>query len=642
MKNTVTKQFLIALILIFVLQTFMLIYIFNSFYRSSVTDIKDLGESNMNSQATMVENYLNKGVNVLWFAAGSVDYMMKNGETNDEILNYLAVETKQMQEKFDENFTGIYGYINGEYIDGSGWIPPEDYDPLKRSWYTEALEVKGEMVISQPYVDAQTGEIVISLSQMLSDEKSVISLDIVLNGVQSIVEEMSMGSKGYGFIVDSKGLVIAHGDKGEIGKDYSLEPEMAEILSGIYSNPRMQFETTIDGKRCSVFSDLIAKDWYIVIIAENALLFQKLRIQLLTGIILSLIIFTVIVIFCTFSVKKIVRAEKAEQESADRLQRMNLNAIRSLASAIDAKDRYTSGHSRRVAEYSLMIAQRMGKTQEEQRIIYNAGLLHDIGKIRVPEEVINKPGKLTKEEFDQIRIHSVSGYHILSGIHEDERVRYGSKYHHERYDGNGYPNGLKGEDIPEIARIIAVADAYDAMTSDRSYRGALEQNVVREEIVKGKGTQFDPEIADKMLEIIDEDTGYDIRQRDDGIFNVLVIDDEQIIIMDVKRILSDMKRVCVFGAGTVEDADSMLRNLDISVILLDLKMPEIDGFTLYEKIREKYQTPVIMMTGDRSAETLKRIEELNIDDYLTKPLNGAITREVVHSILQRTEGTVWD
>ena len=165
---------------------------------------------------------------------------------------------------------------------------------------------------------------------------------------------------------------------------------------------------------------------------------------------------------------------------------MNTNIIRALAYTIDAKDRYTSGHSQRVADYSLAIAKRMGKSEEEQKIIYNAALLHDVGKIRVPEEVINKPGKLTDEEFDQIRIHPVSGYHILKDIHDDARVAYGAKYHHERYDGKGYPNGLEGENIPEIARIIGVADAYDAMASNRSYRSALPQGVVRSEIEKGK------------------------------------------------------------------------------------------------------------------------------------------------------------
>ncbi len=152
--------------------------------------------------------------------------------------------------------------------------------------------------------------------------------------------------------------------------------------------------------------------------------------------------------------------------------------VQSLANAIDAKDRYTSGHSQRVANYAVMIAERMGKDDDYLQVVYYAGLLHDVGKIRIPEGVINKPGKLTDDEFDSIRIHSVSGFHILRDIHNDERIAYGAKYHHERYDGTGYPNGLEGDNIPEIARIIAVADAYDAMASERSYRKVLPLSLI--------------------------------------------------------------------------------------------------------------------------------------------------------------------
>lgn len=228
-----------------------------------------------------------------------------------------------------------------------------------------------------------------------------------------------------------------------------------------------------------------------------------------------------------------------------------------------------------------MIAKRMGKSKNELRTIYAAGMLHDVGKIRVPEDIINKPGKLEKEEMDSMRIHPVSGFNILKGVHEDSRIGYGAKYHHERYDGTGYPNCLEGNNIPEVARIIAVADAYDAMASDRRYRKALPQALIREEIVKGRGKQFDPEIADVMLSIIDEDKGYELRQKDNGVDDVLVIDDEKMVIMQVNRILGDMEGIRVFSAMNGEEALSVLRQNEIALILLDLSMPDGDGFELY-------------------------------------------------------------
>ncbi len=141
------------------------------------------------------------------------------------------------------------------------------------------------------------------------------------------------------------------------------------------------------------------------------------------------------------------------------------------------------------------------------------GLLHDVGKIGVPDEVINKPGRLTEEEFAKIKKHPSIGSKILSNIKEMPELASGAKWHHERYDGSGYPEGLSGDEIPEEARIIAVADAYDAMTSNRSYRGSLPQETVRREIEKGKGSQFDPKFANIMLEMIDDDKEYLMRDK---------------------------------------------------------------------------------------------------------------------------------
>lgn len=196
------------------------------------------------------------------------------------------------------------------------------------------------------------------------------------------------------------------------------------------------------------------------------------------------------------------------------MRRMVMQSASALASAIDAKDKYTHGHSRRVAEYSEMIAEVYGKTDSECRDIYLAGLLHDVGKIGIPDNIINKDGRLTDEEFAVIKTHSAIGAGILKKINIAPFISIGAHFHHERYDGKGYPEGLKGEDIPEIARIIAVADAYDAMTSKRSYRDALPQEVVRSEIEKGKGTQFDPKFAEIMLGLMDRDTDYQLKQDD--------------------------------------------------------------------------------------------------------------------------------
>ncbi|SEA31270.1 putative two-component system response regulator [Oribacterium sp. KHPX15] len=203
----------------------------------------------------------------------------------------------------------------------------------------------------------------------------------------------------------------------------------------------------------------------------------------------------------------------AEVEKKTReIEGLSIHIVQTLAEAIDAKDTYTKGHSSRVAEYSREIARRAGYTTEKQEEIYMMGLLHDVGKIGVPNAVINKPGRLTDEEYDIIKTHPGRGAKILQNIEEMPKLAIGARCHHERYDGRGYPDGISGEDIPEETRIIAVADAYDAMTSNRSYRGVLPQDVVRSEVEKGSGTQFDPKFAAIMLEIIKEDVDFKLHE----------------------------------------------------------------------------------------------------------------------------------
>jgi len=195
--------------------------------------------------------------------------------------------------------------------------------------------------------------------------------------------------------------------------------------------------------------------------------------------------------------------------------------IRALANTIDAKDGYTHGHSERVAQYSLKLAQSMNLSSIECKEIFYAGLVHDVGKIAVPREIINKPGRLTDEEFEVIKTHPGRGEKILSQISDMPYLSVGAKYHHEKFDGFGYPDHVKGEDIPLLARIIAVADAYDAMTSKRSYRDTLNQKIVKQEIWKGIGTQFDPLIAKYMIALIDADVDYDMREKTDEVYETI-------------------------------------------------------------------------------------------------------------------------
>lgn len=197
--------------------------------------------------------------------------------------------------------------------------------------------------------------------------------------------------------------------------------------------------------------------------------------------------------------------EHKVQEKTRQIEQISFETIATIASMIEAKDSYTKGHSVRVSEYSARLAKELGWSEDKIGNLRYVALLHDIGKVGIPDSVLNKPGKLNEIEFSVIKSHTSIGGDILNDIKTIAGVSLGAKYHHERYDGKGYPTGVAGEDIPEIARIICIADAYDAMNSKRIYRDNLSKDEIYSQLENGKGTQFDPKFTDLFLKLLDED-----------------------------------------------------------------------------------------------------------------------------------------
>ena len=204
--------------------------------------------------------------------------------------------------------------------------------------------------------------------------------------------------------------------------------------------------------------------------------------------------------------------ELVNSELYSQLEDLFLSTILALASAVDAKHPYTRGHSERVTRYSVAIAKEMGLSRQEIKDLQISALLHDVGKIGIRESVLDKNGKLTQEEYEEIKRHPLIGAEIVSKIVNCERIVPGILDHHERYDGKGYPYGRKGEEISLFGRIIAVADAFDAMTSTRAYRKALPFQVAVEEIVYNAGYQFDPKVVKYFVQVYEKEK--DIWQRE--------------------------------------------------------------------------------------------------------------------------------
>ena len=200
--------------------------------------------------------------------------------------------------------------------------------------------------------------------------------------------------------------------------------------------------------------------------------------------------------------EEIKRMNEELRKSNERIEKAYLDMVQTLRYTVEAKDSYTRGHSDRVSEYSVLIGRKLGLQEEQIKTLRIGGLFHDIGKIGIPDSILLKPGRLTDEEYTQIKAHPGIGAHILGSADIFKDIIPIVKHHHEKYDGIGYPGMLKGEEIPYLARIAAVADTFDAMTSRRSYRGPIDIEHVKDEIKRCEGTQFDPQVAEAFLEIL--------------------------------------------------------------------------------------------------------------------------------------------
>lgn len=241
-------------------------------------------------------------------------------------------------------------------------------------------------------------------------------------------------------------------------------------------------------------------------IEKEMQMYQNWWFKLYVTVIAGLVLIWITWFITRTQAQKALIQQKYALEYAQKQIEMGNETILSIARTVDAKDSNTSQHSFRVSEYSVAIARRLNFSEEKCENLRKMALLHDIGKIGIPDAILNKPAKLTDEEYEIMKSHVIRGGEILKDFTMIENVQVGALYHHEKYDGTGYCHGLKGEEIPLEARIIGIADAFDAMTANRVYRKQLDINFVISELKRCSGTQFDPKLVEIMLSLIEDGT----------------------------------------------------------------------------------------------------------------------------------------
>ena len=252
-------NFIITIAVTLALMVFAVVYNNMILYNLSVVGVYEDAEEEIKTTATELENYLTVATTTLRVAADSVDLMAKNGSSIQEIEQYIVDQTTIQSRQFDENFTGLYAYINGKYLDGLGWVPPEDYDPTARDWYKAAVEANGEIVIISPYVDAQTGSVVITIGKSISgaekargNSPNVVCLDVIVNHIQDITQSVEITGKGYGMVISSDGFIIAHQEESFNGQNIT-DLYGQTLLNQIVNANGEQLTAMMNDETCTLF-----------------------------------------------------------------------------------------------------------------------------------------------------------------------------------------------------------------------------------------------------------------------------------------------------------------------------------------------------------------------------------------------------
>ena len=288
---------IIPLLIILCLMVAMVVYTSRIINQVTVSNLHEVGTDRISGISAELDTYLDSNKSVVRVTADTVDYMVRTGSSNKEILNYIQEETAILAAQFNVNYTGLYGYIQGEYLDGLAWIPPEGYEPTQRAWYTAAVEGAGEIVIVSPYLDAQTGDIVISICRQLTDKRDVLSLDMTMNNIQDMMKDLKIRGKGYGFIVNRDGMIIAHADDARKGAYLNETEEEKEFMRRVQETREGYFETDIEGKASTVFVRPILNQWYVIIAISNEELYAEHWKQLTVNVLICSLIFILIAIF---------------------------------------------------------------------------------------------------------------------------------------------------------------------------------------------------------------------------------------------------------------------------------------------------------------------------------------------------------
>lgn len=626
---------LIAILAVLAALAGLMAYSIDDHYKQLKNEAISVAEAQTRLLSDDVKIWMEQCSSAMFLSSLAVTELIDGGADKQNLKEFFARLEQHYRNDPGSGVLSVFAYLDGHFMK-SDWMPTPDYDPTSRAWFKGAMEGNGEVEFTGLYTDAITGNTIVSAGVKLPNGRGLMGADFLLTPLQMSLDLLEYPSYVTVFIMDSSGKVVAHKESEMVGKNLTdgrsseafarqiLETKNGSVKGEFFGINAIAYYANVGG-------------WYVVSYLDEDRFWVAEKDHFTTVAALSALALMLLVALCMYCFIRMLRTKEKEQIAKNKLECSNRMMIRTLTKTIDAKDHYTNGHSMRVASYAEKIAHKLGKPKSFRDKVYYAGLLHDVGKINVPEEVINKKGKLTDEEYAQVKVHPIAGFQILRDVEDaDSFISDAARYHHERFDGRGYPCGLAGDDIPEVARIVGMADAYDAMASNRSYRSALPQSVIVDEIKRNRGRQFDPRMADAMLELIGEDQEYSMRQKESDSKIVLIVDDDYVnskLIADMLR--REVPKYSVVFATSGKECLKKVELTTFDLILLDVQLSDMDGFRTYEAIRKTLpQTPVVFMTADRRLATIRKAMSLGVYDYITKPVSHQNLASIVMSTLR--------